>query len=67
MKGYRGAEKFWSFDPKLPNRPPYHSRKWDDSDSEFRLFNHCGELLQGRNSPFGVTRFRGVFHHVDFR
>ena len=23
MKGCGGAKKFWSFDPKLPNRPPY--------------------------------------------
>jgi len=23
MEGYGGAEKFWSFGPKLPNRPPY--------------------------------------------
>src|SRR5436853_7422879 len=23
MEGCRGAEKFWSFGPKLPNRPPY--------------------------------------------
>src|SRR5437764_15341808 len=23
MEGCGGAEKFWSFGPKLPNRPPY--------------------------------------------
>src|SRR5438046_1831174 len=23
MEGCGGAEKFWSFDPKLPNGPPY--------------------------------------------
>src|SRR5437773_9943215 len=25
MEGCGGAEKFWSFDPKLPNGPPYQS------------------------------------------
>ena len=28
MEGYGGVEKFWSFDPKLPNRPPYAVKPW---------------------------------------
>ena len=55
IEGCGGAEKFWSFGPKLPNRPPYSgaNRPRHRSLTLFlRLLTFCSDPAQSLSVMF---------------
>src|SRR5436305_2213232 len=46
-----GAEKFWSFDPKLPNRPPYNNHSYLSRGNGLAPFHQTiGQIINLQHS-----------------